>query len=255
MQKLSFKICAFCNCSFMGYKAQKYCLEHKNKICRDCKKIKEKHLQNNWKSMCLSCESKRTTKYYFKKKLSDPEYFKTDKFRKRKLEQRKKYVKANQNKIKDYYQKNKKSICEKQKEYINNNIEKVRIYRSKYYQKNKERLSELNKKNSKKYIKNNPHVALWRGILYRVTYYFGTKKEKATNELLGYSAEQLKLNIESKFLDGMSWDNWGEWHLDHIKPIVLFDKNTPVSVVNSLDNLRPLWKLDNLRRKKRQVND
>jgi len=39
----------------------------------------------------------------------------------------------------------------------------------------------------------------------------------------------------------MSWDNHGEWHIDHIKPVSKFDKETPMSIVNALSNLQPLW--------------
>jgi len=39
----------------------------------------------------------------------------------------------------------------------------------------------------------------------------------------------------------MNWNNYGEWHIDHIKPVISFDKNTPPSVVNALENIRPLW--------------
>jgi len=43
----------------------------------------------------------------------------------------------------------------------------------------------------------------------------------------------------------MSWENHGEWHIDHIKMVNDFDKETPMNIVNSLDNLRPLWASDN----------
>jgi hypothetical protein len=42
---------------------------------------------------------------------------------------------------------------------------------------------------------------------------------------------------------GMSWNNYGEWHIDHIKMISTFDKNADTKIVNSLENLRPLWKV------------
>jgi hypothetical protein len=74
-------------------------------------------------------------------------------------------------------------------------------------------------------------------------------KEDETIKLLGYSAIQLKQHIESLFLEGMSWENYGEWHIDHIKMVSEFDKDTTVDVVNSLDNLRPLWASDNCSRK------
>ena len=58
---------------------------------------------------------------------------------------------------------------------------------------------------------------------------------------MGYSALQLKENIEGKFRDGMCWGNYGEWHIDHIKPVSKFDKNTPPNIVNAFSNLQPLW--------------
>jgi hypothetical protein len=46
----------------------------------------------------------------------------------------------------------------------------------------------------------------------------------------------------------MSWDNWGEWHIDHIIPVSKFEKETPPSIVNSLSNLQPLWAIDNYKK-------
>ena len=60
------------------------------------------------------------------------------------------------------------------------------------------------------------------------------------------SAEDLKNHMISLFKEGMSWENWGEWHVDHIFPVSKFDPNTLMSVVNALDNLQPLWAFDNL---------
>ena len=46
----------------------------------------------------------------------------------------------------------------------------------------------------------------------------------------------------------MSWDNHGKWHIDHIKPVSKFDKNTLPSIVNALSNLQPLWAIDNIQK-------
>ena len=43
---------------------------------------------------------------------------------------------------------------------------------------------------------------------------------------------QLKEHIEKQFVDGMSWDNWGEWHIDHIKPVSKFDKSEKITIIN-----------------------
>jgi hypothetical protein len=74
----------------------------------------------------------------------------------------------------------------------------------------------------------------------------GTKKEKNTHEILGYSAYDFKLHIEKLFLSGMTWENWGEWHIDHIKPVSSFDKKEDPKIVNSLTNIQPLWAKDNI---------
>jgi hypothetical protein len=39
----------------------------------------------------------------------------------------------------------------------------------------------------------------------------------------------------------MTWDNYGEWHIDHVKRVSEFDKETPMNIVNALNNLQPLW--------------
>lgn len=114
----------------------------------------------------------------------------------------------------------------------------------KYRNENKEKYNFFFKKRYKKL----PHIYAWRGMLSSVLRRFGTKKEKKTFEMLGYSAEDLKIHIESLFLEGMSWENWGEWQIDHIKPISSFNKNTNVKIVNSLNNLQPLWAYDNIKK-------
>ena len=97
--------------------------------------------------------------------------------------------------------------------------------------------------------KRKPYVLAWRSLLNNTIKRINTRKEDETVKLLGYSAIQLKEHIEKLFLDGMNWDNYGEWHIDHIKMVSRFDPDTPISIINSLDNLRPLWAEDNCSRK------
>jgi hypothetical protein len=44
----------------------------------------------------------------------------------------------------------------------------------------------------------------------------------------------------------MTWENHGDWHVDHIIPISIFKKGTPANIVNKLENLRPIWSNENL---------
>lgn len=78
------------------------------------------------------------------------------------------------------------------------------------------------------------------------------KGGRSWKEILGYTSEELYNNIESKFLLGMAWDNMSEWHIDHIYPKSKFnykDENDPeFKICWSLDNLQPLWAIENLKK-------
>lgn len=64
---------------------------------------------------------------------------------------------------------------------------------------------------------------------------------------LGISIEEFRSYIEGKFQPGMSWDNYGKWHLDHIQPLKLFDLTDEAQAMRACHytNLQPLWALDN----------
>ena len=68
--------------------------------------------------------------------------------------------------------------------------------------------------------------------------------------LVGYTTEDLKKHLESLFTAGMTWENMGKWHIDHLVPKSRFHYETAESpefkVCWSLANLQPMWKLDNL---------
>jgi len=78
------------------------------------------------------------------------------------------------------------------------------------------------------------------------------KGGRRTEELLGYSIAKLKEHLERQFLAGMSWANYGEWHVDHILPVSGFEFTSPddddFRACWALTNLRPLWAADNIRK-------
>jgi len=71
-------------------------------------------------------------------------------------------------------------------------------------------------------------------------------------DVVGYSAEELKVHLERQFVGSMCWENYGEWHIDHITPVSAFDFTIdPLNVARrvwALPNLRPLWKLENMKK-------
>lgn len=85
----------------------------------------------------------------------------------------------------------------------------------------------------------------------------GTRKSRPTWEMLGYSLCDLKSHLERQFLKGMSWDNYGEWHIDHIVPLADFisdyEPHEAVSRAWHLANLRPVWADENLRKNRKRV--
>ena len=72
---------------------------------------------------------------------------------------------------------------------------------------------------------------------------------------LGCSIEFLKSYLESRFTEGMSWDNWSlhGWHIDHVKPLASFDLLNPeqFKIAVNYNNLQPMWALDNLKKGKK----
>ena len=67
---------------------------------------------------------------------------------------------------------------------------------------------------------------------------------------LGCSIEHFKKHLEAQFQPGMTWENYGNggWHLDHIRPLVLFDLTDRSQFLEAAHytNLQPLWAKDNL---------
>ena len=71
-----------------------------------------------------------------------------------------------------------------------------------------------------------------------------------TEELLDWTFAELVQHLESQFEPWMSWDNYGEWHIDHIIPIAAFNFKSPYDIdfkrCWALSNLRPLEARANL---------
>lgn len=75
----------------------------------------------------------------------------------------------------------------------------------------------------------------------------GEIKSGHSFELLSCSLDELKVHLEQQFEPGMTWDNYGEWHIDHIIPCARFDLRNPIhqKICFNYRNLQPLWAKDN----------
>jgi hypothetical protein len=109
---------------------------------------------------------------------------------------------------------------------------------------------ECNRKRRRERYQQNPSARLRKNMARAV---WGVLKRGSGGALftrLGYSAEELAQHLESKFSSGMNWRNYGRWHVDHIRPSVMFDHTDAVQFSEcwSLANLQPLWASENMRK-------
>lgn len=131
--------------------------------------------------------------------------------------------------------------------YYDNREERLN-YQNEYYKKNREQIKERRKNHKIKKTVKFRICAILRARINKVLK--GISKSGSAVRDLGCSIEEFKLYIESKFQPGMSWENYGfyGWHIDHIKPLYLFDLNNPYEFKKAVHytNLQPLWARDNL---------
>ena len=156
-----------------------------------------------------------------------------------------------------YYSNNKEKIKEQSKIYVIKNSEKIKKRRKLYVEKNPNLYKDWVKKNKehrKNYIKNynsNPISKLKNSLRSRINELMNKKyNNPRTIDLVGCDYEFLITYIESKFITGMSWDNYGYygWHLDHIIPLSSAKTEEELRKLWHYTNLQPLWAEDNLKK-------
>ena len=74
----------------------------------------------------------------------------------------------------------------------------------------------------------------------------GFTKGSKTADILGCTWDQLKKHLEMQFLPGMSWANYGKWHVDHILPLARAEGIGDLMSRMKYNNLRPIWGCDNI---------
>ena len=259
--------------------ARRYYLQNKEKILKRTREWIAKN--KDWHgSLCLSYrishkdqESDRSRRW----RLKNPE--KAAACQKRYRDRNKELLKAKRDQKKEqtrarskaHYAKNRGKYLLSRKEYRLNNKAKVSAIGKAHYAKNKEKINErqrqyrarsrdLTRERNRKYQRRR----LKEDVCYRLRMQVGrrmrdaltgqsSKKHGRTLFLIGCSAEQLAKHLESRFLPGMCWENYGYhgWHIDHIIPLAKFDLSDPAQQTAAFHytNLQPLWAKDNLRKR------
>ena len=122
-----------------------------------------------------------------------------------------------------------------------------------YKELNREKVSKEQTKWERKKAERDPSFLLVKKVRNRIQNALrkiGQVKDETTMELVACQAQDLKEHFESLFTDDMSWDNQGEWHVDHIRPCASFDLNDKDQwmVCFNWRNLQPLWQSENTRK-------
>lgn len=120
-----------------------------------------------------------------------------------------------------------------------------------YYQAHKKEKRIYDRLYSRKRLDNDPIYKLRHNI--RARFRMAIKHKRKSGSAIrdiGCSIQEFKVYIESKFQQGMTWENWSlkGWHLDHIRPLASFNLSDREQFLQAIHftNYQPLWAKDNL---------
>ena len=162
-----------------------------------------------------------------------------------------KYAKEHKKQQRAYRDKYKEEIKLKKRKYDREHRRELAIYAKKYKENNKEKVQARRKRyQSIRYNKDYKYklsCTMSAALRYSLK---GRKNGVHWELLLNYTTDDLKRHLEKQFKEGMTWDNHGEWHIDHIIPISLWNfiskDDREFKQCWALCNLQPLWAEDNL---------
>ena len=148
---------------------------------------------------------------------------------------------------KAYREANKEKLSAQEKSYREATKERKSLYLKAYNQINKEKHNAQARARHIKRVKSDPlyHTKVKLRSAVRTAFKrIGQNKPADTLTLLGCTWEEAKAHFESLFREGMSWENHGSWHIDHIRPVASFGPDE-LDQMNHISNLQPLWADEN----------
>lgn len=163
------------------------------------------------------------------------------------------YCKLCQNiRVKEWRLNNLDKVKQNIKEHRFNNYPKIKQRINEWRINNKDRIKLSNHKAQAKYrstikgkLNSNMGLSIWLSLR-------NNKQGRHWEQLVGYTVQDLQQHLENKFTEGMTWNNYREWHIDHIIPISLWEYEKPedreFKQCWCLANLQPLWAIDNFKK-------
>lgn len=228
------------------------------KLCTKCKIEKSlnefqmnKARTDGKQSSCRNCRSIHNKKY--REENSEKVKIRHKKYRETHKAKSKKYRDENKDKRKIYIKKYNQEHKEERKKYYdkyrNNHKEEIRNYWKKYNKDNIEKITINRNTYNKQKCKTDIRFKITNNLRARICGVLkGNNKSLSTMMLIGCEIDYLLYHLQSQFTKGMSWDNHGKWHIDHIRPCASFDLSKPEEQRKCFNykNLQPLWAKDNL---------
>jgi hypothetical protein len=141
---------------------------------------------------------------------------------------------------KNWSEKNREHLTEYHKKWRTDNIDKWRKTK-RVYEKNRKASDPLYKL-----------ISNFRTAIYQVLKESNVEKNRHYFDILQYTPEELITHLENQFTERMTWDNYGEWHVDHKLPITSFNieemGDKEFMKCWALENLQPMWGDENIRK-------
>ena len=223
------------------------------KVCFKCKKKKEfsqfyrsKSRKDGHRTYCRECEHTAGILY-------------REIHRKEIGEHRRERYRLNPKKKKQYEKDHKIEADARKKKYVLNHPEKRKEQARQWYYRNKKEVKERNnlkkdKINLKRKIYNqtHPQARIAHNLRTRINHFLGGRTKGGRLYLLiDCDMNFLKSYLESLFIDGMNWDNYGvgmdKWCIDHIIPLENFNLENGEEQKRAFHytNMQPMWYLEN----------
>lgn len=202
------------------------------KTCSKChnalpseKFSKDRHKADGLSTICKSCKSAYRKSYYAEN---------AERARKE----------AN-----DWHHKNKEYANARSREYYEKNLDKFKAARKAKYWKDPESAKRYVKDYNRERARIDPVFRIRMRCRKRIWEAFagkGYSKKTRTFNMIGCTPEELLRHLEGQFSDGMTRENYGEWHIDHIIPLASAETEEEVISLCHYSNLQPMWASDNL---------